>query len=293
MTNGTQTELNQSANGSDEKVANELKPIYSRLPIPQINHENIETYFIQLESWFSIQAVKSDLNKFNTIIATIDNRLLTQVYDAVHNPPENNKYENIKQAIIKNFAESEQKRIQKLVSGLQLGDRKPSHLLNDLRKLKENIDDDLLKTLWMSRLPIQARSIVAAAKGSLSELAMVADAVLEQLDVNSVQAIGLDSTNNSSINQLGTSPDLIAIIATLERRVDEMSNQLKRIHMEPRSSSRSRYQGMQQRDKTPVRSRKSTTCWYHREYGVAASKCVEPCNFNTRSDDHNSANKKN
>lgn len=55
----------------------------------------------------------SDKTKFRTIVAALDAKLLAQVFDTVQNPPEENRYRALKAAIVKNFAESEQIRLQK------------------------------------------------------------------------------------------------------------------------------------------------------------------------------------
>ncbi|KAL7724945.1 hypothetical protein ACLKA6_002309 [Drosophila palustris] len=69
----------------------------------------------------------------------------------------------LKRNIIERFCESEQKKIQKLLSDIDLGDRRPTQLLNELRGLaKDRINEDFLKSLWRQRLPPHARAILQA-----------------------------------------------------------------------------------------------------------------------------------
>ncbi|KAL7724852.1 hypothetical protein ACLKA6_012837 [Drosophila palustris] len=90
-------------------------------------------------------------------------------------------YGNLKRNIIERFCESEQKKIQKLLSDIDLGDRRPTQLLNELRGLaKDRINEDFLKSLWMQRLPPHARAILQASNDDLSGMAKLADKILEQ-----------------------------------------------------------------------------------------------------------------
>lgn len=134
-----------------------------RLPWPTIVRENIELWFLQIDHWFTVNRITSDSTKFSTVVAALDANLLQQIYETVKHPPAAGKYVAVKDAVIKNFTESEQRRAQQFVSGLKLGDKKPSHLLNDLRRIGgENQDEKLLKVLWLNRLPIQVQTCLAA-----------------------------------------------------------------------------------------------------------------------------------
>lgn len=255
--------LNSNNERTDEELG--VRPIFSRVPVPTINSDNIETWFVQLESWFSLNKIRSDKTKFDTVVAYVDGKLLSQVYNIVSDPPEYDKFLALKSAIIANFGDSEQRRIQKLISGLQLGDKRPSHLLNDLRKIGGKVDDNLLKNLWMQRLPSQAKSIVAAAKGSLNELAIVADAVCESLDLQSIGSID----SSSSVSQQTT-------IAALQQQVEFLS---KSVDILKKDRSRSRSQSKNRTNNNDNSWPKQPTCWYHRKFGSGATKCRKPCDF--------------
>lgn len=259
--------------------------IFSRLPMPQMSHDNIETWFIQLESWFAISGVKADAVKFNTVIASMNGKLLSQIHHSVVSPPEKNKYEHIKAALIANFADSEQQRIQKFVSGIQLGDKRPSHLLNELRKVGGTVDENLVKNLWMQRLPTQARSIIAAAsgiggKGKLDDLAIIADAVVESLTMHNID---LATTSASSINPSTSS------IAVLEQRINSLTDMVAKLgnhSSRSRSLSRRSSKHRGNRDQTPNHSKtdsKEGVCWYHRKFKSNATRCTTPCTYSSHS----------
>ena len=41
------------------------------------------------------------------------------------------------------------KKLNKILSDVELGDRKPSQLLNEMRHLGPDVDDSMLKKLWI------------------------------------------------------------------------------------------------------------------------------------------------
>ncbi|XP_055910580.1 uncharacterized protein LOC129944945 [Eupeodes corollae] len=97
--------------------------------IPSFWHEKPQIWFAQIEAQFKTANISKDSSKFNTIIGAIESQVLTQVSDAVLNPPSENKYENLKSLIIERFGDSEQRKIKKLLSDVDLGDKRPSQLL--------------------------------------------------------------------------------------------------------------------------------------------------------------------
>ena len=262
----------------------EIVSISSRISIPILHSDQIDTWFLQLESWFTLNGIKSEATKFNTVVASLDAKIINQIFSIVKTPPNNDQYSVIKNAVIAAYADTSQQRFQKLFSGIQLGDRRPSHLLNDLRKVGDTIDENMLKNLWLSHLPTQAKTIVAAAKGNLNELAIVADAVVDSLELTLI-----NETSSSSI--IGTSNQNSHL--TLIEKISELSKQIQHLSSvnsayNSRSRSKSRDKKTNRRDITP--KNKSTTCWYHRVYGTTAKKCTNPCNFNATAQTMSNAN---
>lgn len=274
-----------------------------RLPWPRMVENNIELWFTQVDHWFGASRITSDATKHSTIVAALDASLLQQIYATVMNPPPPpaSKYEAVKAALIRNFTESEQRRAQQFVSGLQLGDRKPSHLLNDLRRVGgEGQDEKLLKVLWLNRLPVQVQTCLAAVTSPLDALAELADSVMEtfrvseSFGVNAVQndvarpstsTVAAASSNSAATNNAVKNSDSDAL-SKLSAQVEKLTRQMARIHNENVAGIRSR---PRERSLSRPRSRNATPanvnepeddgrCWYHRTYGNDARKCREPCN---------------
>lgn len=170
-------------------------------------------------------------------------------------------------------------RIKQFVSGLQLGDRKPTHLLNDLRRVGgESQDEKLLRGLWMQRLPIEVQTCLATVQSPLSELADLADSVMETF------RIGNGSTG-ASISAASTSSAVKPTNAVdeLRKEIQELRKQISNMHIERRSRSRSRSQSQARNSRSQTPGRSSNTSGdsteYHQVYGNDAQKCREPCTY--------------
>lgn len=204
------------------RVAVKVPPFWASQP---------KIWFAQIESQFEICGITTDITKFNTIVGNIESSVLTQVTDAVLTPPAKEKYENLKKAIIDRYSDSEQSRMRKLFSDVDLGDKKPSQLYNELRQLAgEKVDTDFLKNIWLQRLPPQVQAILAAIQGDASTLINVADTIIESGGYNRVQKLSI--TAGSSSSMVKSSPSL-----TIEAKIDELTQRLERFE---RSRSRTR-----------------------------------------------------
>lgn len=106
-------------------------------------------------------------------------------------PPEKDKYHDLKQAIIDRLSESAKTKLDKLLKGLQLGDRKPSQLLREMQGLAgSQIQDAVLQNLWLQRLPSHAQSVLTSLEErSLDILASTADKILEVQIVTEICSI--------------------------------------------------------------------------------------------------------
>ncbi|XP_064463483.1 uncharacterized protein LOC135374455 [Ornithodoros turicata] len=107
-----------------------------------------------------------------------------QVVDILSVPPANAPFEALKTAILERTTASERKRLQQLLTAEELGDRRPSQLLRDMQNLLADraatFDPNLLKELFLSRLPANVQMILATATTlPLQDLAADADKIME------------------------------------------------------------------------------------------------------------------
>ncbi|KAH8317991.1 hypothetical protein KR074_003068, partial [Drosophila pseudoananassae] len=163
----------------------------------------------------------SDETKFNTILASIEAPVLARIADAIVNQPCTGKYENLKSCILERFCESEQRKIQQLISETDLGDKRPTQLLNELNALAANkVHESFLKTLWLQRLPTQVQAILQASDASLANLAKLADKVMEVGDSYQLRTVDAKSAPTSS-----------AVFDDRLDRIEQQINALSSLHL--------------------------------------------------------------
>lgn len=224
----------------------------------QCRHTQI--WFVQVETQFVLYRIDSEQTKFHIIIAELDTELLTNVSDIVLKPPAD-VYTQLKKRLIEHFSISEEKRIKQLLSNLEIGDKKPTILLREMRSLANGgVTDDFLRTMWMQRLPTHTQAILSTSSESLDNLAKMADKIV---DIS--PSISVSSVNNPTFD----SSEMLRQIETLTAAVHQLQNRYSRNNSRSRSRSRTR-----RRDNS-----QSGLCYYHRRFGDNANKCRQPCVF--------------
>lgn len=239
------------------------------------NLKNIELWFAQIRSWFELNRLTADNTKFNMVVAHLRQEVAEQVEEIIRNPPVANKFEALRTAIVARFADSERERVQKLIGTLTLGDKKPSTLLQEMRRVNVGNDDTLLKNLWIQRLPVEAQMTVSIAQGDLQQVAQLADTLLETLRFNQTKSYG------ALVNQVSSSVGGSSSESRLEQKMDELIKVIAAIQTsnrdnQRRSRSKSRGPGPRGRSSSPPAN--ANLCWYHYNYGAKATKCGKNAN---------------
>lgn len=232
--------------------------------VPPFWRQNPRLWFHQLESQFVTSGITSDATKFHTLVGSIESNILNHVSHIVEEPPAENKYETLKAALLSEFVDSEEKRLRQLLENVSAGDKKPSALLREMRELASGkVSDDLLKTLWIQRLPATTKAILSVSDDKIDKLAIMADKIHDQSDA--ACAINAVSTNKD---------DRISI---LENKLLEIVSKIDALSTgnrhRPRSSSRN---SSRNRGRSPSAQ---SFCWYHHKFGSRATKCRSPCSF--------------
>ncbi|GFT91812.1 uncharacterized protein NPIL_242421 [Nephila pilipes] len=146
---------------------------------------------------------------------------------------------------------------------MQLGDRKPSRLLLEMRsKADSRISEELLKSLFIQRLPTHVQQILAISDDPLDKLAAMADGIMAVAGpTSSIHVINAENQN-------------------LRTMLLEISSRLSRLETRERSTSRGS-EGRFRRRSSSRESGAHTHCWYHRRFKERATKCRKPCSFQT------------
>ncbi|GBM40502.1 hypothetical protein AVEN_28654-1 [Araneus ventricosus] len=93
----------------------------------------------------------------------MESNVLEFVQDIVISPPESDKYAILKNRIIETYSLTDVSTLRTLLQGIELGDQRPSILLTPMRDLAgKHFSDDLLKSLWLDRLPENIKLVLVA-----------------------------------------------------------------------------------------------------------------------------------
>lgn len=228
---------------------------------------NPAAWFRVIENQFIAAKVSKEGTMFNHAISMMDQDSINKCLDIIEGLPQEQVYTRFKEEIINRFAESEQSKLQRALVSVDLGDRKPSQLLCEMRALVGNsFSDEALKTLWLQRLPPQVRGILSVSAEGLISLSVLADKVIDTMSVQ-----------NANVSSVGNLSNIEAQIGALTKKFEQMERRSRNTFRD-RSGSRNPFR---------YRSRSSSysdkICYYHRKFGINATKCKKPCNYSTPS----------
>ena len=251
---------------SDTEKEVQLNPI--NVQVPPFKYGDPEFWFARLENFFFVQRVTSQATKFGYASSILPDDIAEQVRDVLLHPPKENPYDELRREVIKRTSISEQKRIQQLLTGAELGDRTPSQLLRHMQQLvgQEKIDPSLFRQLWLQRLPTMVQQILASKddKTEISRLAEIADRILAcpLPSVNTVEQTPADSL----LQQLSQQVQLLTgqVMALQTSKQFNQETRPSRTPRRPRRNSRSS-------------SRPRDICKYHHRFGEKAYHCILPC----------------
>lgn len=229
---------------------------------PPFWQQNPVLWFAQLESQFVLAQVTTDHTKYSYVVAALSEEMALEVQDILSSPPNVDRYPAIKNALITRLSQSEAKRLEKLLRTEELGDRTPSQLLRRLRTLASNaVNDDILRNIWLSRLPPDAQKILTVCAGDLDALAQTADRISEMYPSVCVAAVRPQSETDSNF-------------AALQAQITELTTQVAALRTQNNSRRSRRYRSPGKRSRSPSATK---LCWYHRRFGSEARKCSPPC----------------
>ncbi|GFU96310.1 retrovirus-related Pol polyprotein from transposon 17.6 [Trichonephila clavipes] len=248
------------------------------LRLPPFWKSNVHLWIAQCDHAFTFSGISSDDTKYSALVANLDAETLSYVSDIVLSPPNSDKYHTLSQRLITQFSDSETQKIKKLLTDLQLGDEKPSHLLRKMKELSNGqLQDDFLQSLWLQRMPPHIQTILSASSEPLDKLAIIADKVSEVVGASSTICAATTVPPPSQSSSCSAQPTM----DSLARQIQELSLQVAELTRERNSSRHQRYSSDRRRSHSRSRSvnRGSGICYYHRRYKEQARKCVSPCAF--------------
>lgn len=251
------------------------------IKVPPFWKANPALWFCQLEAQFENSHITVDRTMYNSAVMSIDSSVLSQVSDIVLNPPNENKYLTLKNRLLERYTDSDTVRLKKLLTEMSLGDKKPSHLLREMREnagsnvAGRGLGEDALKSLWLQRLSTQCQAILSTSNESLDNIATMADKIYE---ISGPEICSISDPNaNNRPNSENSLAEKIDFLCQQVSQIDFLSKEvaeLKRSRTESRSGSRNR----RFRSHSNA-SNDSTLCWYHAKFNDKAYHCKSGCRF--------------
>ncbi|KAL0098773.1 hypothetical protein PUN28_020729 [Cardiocondyla obscurior] len=281
----------QSVSGSHVAAADESTDAIKNCKLPPFWKENPELWFFQVESAFQINRVTNDDFKYHMVVSKLDSDSLQEVADIIKSPPRERKYAGLKKAILDRFMDSADRQMRKLLTQLELGDRKPSQLLRRMRSLADNrASEDVLRVKWMDLLPSSAQRLLRFFKtSSLDELAAAADELLEDNTNPTVLAVSsnkVQTETNPVLPACSVDPSIQATLLALQTSVSQLIglnrdllNQMKALTTFNRDRRTRERSQSQSRSRPRFREAPSDICRYHQRWGPMALRCIQPCKF--------------
>lgn len=238
------------------------------LKLPELWRQDVRLWFVQVEAAFIASRITQDDTKFYNVVSKLDGSLLSCVSDIISTPPAENKYNALKDRIIKEFDISPVAKLDQVFNST-MGEKKPSQLYREMSAAGgTDLSEASIKQLWLLKLPKHLAAVLSVATGSVQQIVDQADKMMEYHD-----------SSTSTVAQVSKNDE----IAELKEQIAVLNRKLKDINIsQSQSSSRNRSPTpyRRQRSNSPQRSRSSSNfCWYHEKFGKNASKCRPPCSF--------------
>ena len=242
--------------------------------IPPFWPADPELWFAQVDAQFTTKGITAQRTKFDHVIASLSPEFASEVRDLILKPPTTTPYDALKAQLIKRTTASEQKRLQQLFNTEELGDRTPSQLLRRMNQLlgdkAATADRSFLCELFLQRLPLNVRMVLAAAtkeSDDLETIAALADKIGE---------VATPAVTSVEIPQLSSEVEQLRV------QISDLQTLVQSFQRTPHPRSKSKSRDSRQRSASPAPA--SSLCWYHNRFGEKASKCVPPCNWNSGND---------
>ena len=211
------------------------------LKLPAFWTSQPAVWFIQAEAQFTLRNITADDTKYAYLVAALDQTTATRLLDILSNPPDNDKYKALKKRLTSTYGLSRRDRAAALLHVGDLGDRKPSELMDEMLSLLGDHTPCLLfEQLFLERMPTEIR---------------------------------LQLANDTSFN------DLRAAAAKADElwqaRKTGRTTAIQEIHhMERKKGSTSKLKNSQAPQVT-----NTSYCFYHSKFGDNAHKCHPPCTY--------------
>lgn len=128
------------------------------LKLPTFWETQPTVWFLQAEAQFHIRKIKDDTTKYYYVVSALDQHTSSRILDVLQNPPTANKYASLKTRLLTTFSISRRDRASRLLHLEELGDRRPSELMDEMLFLLNDHEFCMLaEQIFLERLPDNIR----------------------------------------------------------------------------------------------------------------------------------------
>ncbi|MEE4247211.1 MAG: hypothetical protein V2I33_17500 [Kangiellaceae bacterium] len=147
--------------------------------LPTFWTTNATAWFAQAEAQFQLRNIVQDDTRYYYVVAALDAETSNRATLILQRPPADEKYAKLKKFLLNSFEPSEAERAEQLLNMGELGDRKPTELMDKILQLNGTSDQHfLLRQIFIRALPVPLKQAVATLQeDDLQSLAMEADRI--------------------------------------------------------------------------------------------------------------------
>jgi hypothetical protein len=259
----------------------------THLKLPQFWVEDPEMWFFQSENELALNDIMDEQTRYRHLLKALPQTILAKVREVVMAQPRPiNPYSELKRAILERTGLSNRERYMTILSQQPIGDQKPSEILRHFRQLIPDIPEDMLRELFLQKLPNNCQQILAAGSTtSVNQLAQQADKILE---ISNAQSI--NSVEQQPNEQVTLMKNMVETMAELQTQINEIrlnnqnTNHFRQSRQETAGRGRGGFRGRGgQGRESPERHREISLerqnpkpgekCWYCTTFGSRAFKC--------------------
>jgi len=300
----TGTNLNtvnaQSSSTNNTTIASNQIHI-AKFVLPEFTNNDPEAWFAAVEHILLANKVTNDTDRFSHVLQAIPATMLTHMKDIINSTTQD-KYEQAKLHLLQFYGQSEEERISRLLSGVDITlSTKLSIIWAKMKSIVGN-KSNVVKSMWHQKLPQRMREMLAYnVKLAIQDQVNMADSLYEvyqttenQLQVSEINndptvkpvtaaTAATTSTANSSNND-NMLQTILTLVQGLQAQISAV--QSKQAHLEHgsylRGRSRERHENRNRnyRSPSPFGRNKTITnglCSYHSKFGDSAYRCAPGC----------------
>ncbi|KAL7724786.1 hypothetical protein ACLKA6_000422 [Drosophila palustris] len=209
-----------------------------RVQLPKFNKCNPQLWFAQLERVFRLNTISDDTDKFDLIVISLDEDVILDIEDLVAAPPQQDRYETLKARLLKKYAQTTEKKIQRLLQAKEMTGMKPTEMLAHMRRLAPSSLEPVIRSIFLQNIPSSIRPLLSAwPEDDLDNLAEVADKMLDaaKMDDVHISQQSMQLPAGSSVDAISRSGNMDKTLQKLIDSVNNLQTQFNKIKSSPRS----------------------------------------------------------